>query len=133
MTPNTPPAPVAKHVHLACADHVQSLAFFEKYFGFRFERSIVRGDAKATTVICNASGFQIALETDAQGAPLPKWFHIGFLMPSADACRALYDQMAAEGVQIVEPLKENGELLTFLCADPDGHDLQVYWDPGSRQ
>ena len=134
MTPITPAAPIVKHIHLACADHARSVAFFEKYFGFRFDRSLPRGDAKPTTVIRNATGFEIALETDAQNAQLPKWFHIGFLMASADQCRALYDQMVAGGVQIVEPLKENGQLLTYMCADPDGHDLQIYWNPaGSRQ
>jgi predicted enzyme related to lactoylglutathione lyase len=123
-----------KHLHLACADHARSVAFFEAYFGFGFERSIPRGDAKATTVIRSPTGFQIALETDPRNEQLPKWFHIGFLVESADQCRALYDRMVAAGVTIVEPFKENGQLLTFLCADPDGHDLQVYWDPaGTRQ
>ncbi len=125
----TPAAPVVKHLHLASTDHARSLEFFEKYFSFRFDHSFSRGHAKPTMVIRNPSGFQIALETDPQNAPLPKWFHIGFLVPTSDECRTLYDRMVAGGVQIVEPIKEVGQLVTYLCADPDRHDVQVYWDP----
>ena len=129
---STPPAEaVVKHMHLACADHASSVAFFEKYFGFRFERSIPRGEGKATTVIRDAGGFQIALEADPENARLPKWFHLGMLVATAEQCRALFERMAADGVTIVEPLRENGPLLTYLCADPDGHELQVYWDPAA--
>ena len=134
MTTIPPAAAVVKHMHLACTDHARSVAFFETYFGFCFERSIPRGEGKATTVIRDPGGFQIALESGPVEARLPNWFHIGLLVASAEQCRIVFDRMTADGVKIVEPLKENGPLLTFLCADPDGHELQVYWDPaGSRR
>jgi predicted enzyme related to lactoylglutathione lyase len=124
----TPAAPVVKHLHLACTDHARTLEFFAKYFGFRFDHSFSRGPAMPAMVIRNPSGFQIALETDPQNTSLPKWFHVGFLVRTADECRALHDRMVADGVQIIQPITEIGQLVTYLCTDPDGHEVQVYWD-----
>ena len=41
---------------------------------------------------------------------------------------ALMERMEADGVTIVERNDEGGNL-AFKCLDPDGHRIEVYWEP----
>ncbi len=38
------------------------------------------------------------------------------------------ERMEADGVTIVERNDEGGNL-AFKCLDPDGHRIEVYWEP----
>ena len=42
--------------------------------------------------------------------------------------RALLARMEADGVTIVER-DEEAALTAFKCLDPDGHRIEVYWEP----
>jgi hypothetical protein len=53
--------------------------------------------------------------------------HFGFLLPEAE-CRQLHARMVEACVRITRPLVE-APFLNFFCADPDGHEVQVYSDP----
>jgi catechol-2,3-dioxygenase len=59
---------------------------------------------------------------------LPGWFHFGFFVESAAACQGLYERMQREQVPIVRPLVSE-PFTNYFCADPDGHLVQVYFDP----
>lgn len=120
-------APDVKHVHLASRDHDASRRFYETYFGFRFDSVFPRGDQVAATVIRSPSGFQIYLE-GGSGERLPAWFHFGFLVESAEACRGLHGRMQQGGVAIARPLVSE-PFTNYFFTDPDGHLVQVYFDP----
>lgn len=54
------------------------------------------------------------------------------LVPSDAACRETHDRLVAAGVPIVAPLRAGEKFTTFICADPDGYQSQVYWDRAER-
>ncbi|HTQ02537.1 MAG TPA: VOC family protein [Polyangiaceae bacterium] len=118
--------PNVKHLHLACRDPV-SQRFYEKYFGFRFDALFPRGDEPAATILRSPFGFQIYLEGPSSER-LPAWFHFGFLVESAAACSDLYDRMRQDGVAIARPLVA-APFTNYFFEDPDGHLVQVYFDP----
>jgi catechol 2,3-dioxygenase-like lactoylglutathione lyase family enzyme len=119
--------PEVRHLHLASRDHAVSQRFYETYFGFRFDAVFPRGDQPAATILRSSSGFQLYLEA-ASGDRLPAWFHFGFFVESADACRELHDRMQRDGVPVVRPLVSE-PFTNYFCHDPDGHLVQVYFDP----
>src|SRR5271154_5488957 len=119
--------PEVRHLHLASRDHAVSRRFYETYFGFRFDTVFPRDDRPAATVLRSASGYQIYLE-GASSEQLPAWFHFGFFVESDAACRELYDRMQREQISIVRPIV-SAPFTNYFCTDPDGHLVQVYFDP----
>jgi hypothetical protein len=115
------------HLHLASRDHAVSRRFYETYFGFRFDAESPRRGQAAATVLRSPRGFQIYLD-EASAERLPAWFHFGFLAESQTACFDLYARMRRDSVTIVRPLVLE-PFASYLAADPDGHVLQVYFDP----
>jgi catechol 2,3-dioxygenase-like lactoylglutathione lyase family enzyme len=116
-----------KHLHLASRDHAASVRFYATYFAFRFDATFPRGDQPAATIIRAPSGFQIYLEAGSD-EPLPGWFHVGFLAESAAACTELYERMRRDQITIVRPLVFV-PFASYFFADPDGHHVQVYFEP----
>jgi hypothetical protein len=88
--------PDVKHLHLASRDHELSRRFYQTYFGFRFDSTFPRGEQPAATIIRSPTGFQIYLE-GASNEHLPAWFHFGFFVESAAACRELHERMQRRG------------------------------------
>jgi catechol-2,3-dioxygenase len=119
--------PEVRHLHLASRDHPVSQRFYETYFGFRFDSVFPRGNEPAATVLRSPLGFQIYLE-GASGDRLPAWFHFGFFVDADRACRELHERMQHDQVPIVRPLVSE-PFTNYFCADPDGHLVQVYFDP----
>jgi catechol 2,3-dioxygenase-like lactoylglutathione lyase family enzyme len=118
-----------KHIHLPVSDRRATIAFFERYFAFREEYDVPRGEAPPATVIRSLNGFQLTLE-NSNGLPdVPSWFHLGLLVPNPAACRTTYDKMVEDGVRMISDWAEGGKYTTFICEGPDGYGLQVYWDP----
>jgi len=115
-----------RHLHLASRDHAVSLRFYEAYFGFRFDSEFPRSGQPSATII-RSSGFQIYLEGPS-AERLPTWFHFGFLVESDAACRNMHDRMRQDQVPIVRPLVSE-PFTNYFCTDPDGHLVQVYFDP----
>ena len=122
--------PDVKHLHLASRDHDRSLRFYETYFGFRFDSTFPRGDQPAATIIRSPTGFQIFLE-GASSERLPPWFHFGFFVESAEACRDLHARMQRDRVTIARPLVSE-PFTNYFFADPDEHLVQVYFDPSAK-
>ena len=116
-----------KHLHLASRDHAASERFYATYFGFHFGAMFPRGDQPAATIMRAPNGFQIYLEAGSN-EPLPGWFHFGFLVESAATCTALYERMRRDQITIMRPLV-SVPFANYFCADPDGHQVQVYFDP----
>ncbi len=116
-----------RHCHLASRDHAASLRFYATYFGFRFDATFPRGTAPEATILRAPDGFQLYLEGPS-GEPLPPWFHVGFLVASAEACRELHARMQAAGVPIARAYVTE-PFASFFFTDPDGHLAQAYFDP----
>lgn len=55
-------------------------------------------------------------------------FHAGFRAAEPAEVRALLARLDADGVTVVERDDEDG-YTSFKCLDPDGHRVEVYWEP----
>jgi catechol 2,3-dioxygenase-like lactoylglutathione lyase family enzyme len=73
------------------------------------------------------AGHQLFLEAGSTDK-LPAWFHFGFFVESVDVCRALYQRMQQDHVTIVHSFVTD-PFAYYFFADPDGHVIQVYFDP----
>lgn len=65
----------------------------------RFHATFPRGNQPAATIMSSPTGFQIYLEGPSSER-LPPWFHFGFFVESAEACRELHRRMQRDGVTI---------------------------------
>ena len=74
------------HLHLGVDDIDSSRVFYEK-LGFR--EDVWHGGAM---FMVNSDGFELALAPHGRGE-MPEWFHVGCKLESADAVRALQDQL----------------------------------------
>jgi predicted lactoylglutathione lyase len=53
---------------------------------------------------------------------------------SANRVREMLVETQKAGVTIIKPLYEDDSFVSFRCADPDAHAIEVYWeawDPNS--
>jgi catechol 2,3-dioxygenase-like lactoylglutathione lyase family enzyme len=113
------------HLHLHVHDLPRAVAWYRQQLGLHLTRDL--GDL---VFLGDDRGFDLALALDPHAAPLPDWFHFGCRLASADAVRAAYARAQASGVAIASPLAEHeGEFVTVRLADPDGHRVEVYFEP----
>ncbi len=122
--------PEIRHLHISSRDHARSRLFYEKYFGFRFDSIFPRGDEPAATILRSPGGFQLFLE-GGSNEKLPPWFHFGFFVQSVEECRAIYESMQQDHVTVIHPF-ETEPFAYYFFADPDGHVIQVYFDPKAK-
>ena len=111
------------HLHLHVREVETARRFYETLLGFR--EKIWHGDVLFLT---NDDGFDLALAPDTVAGTFPPWFHFGFRLASPDAVRALHARMSVAGVPMRAPLFEEEGFMCFRCADPDGHQIEVYWE-----
>jgi catechol-2,3-dioxygenase len=115
-----------QHLHLHVADRARAETFYISWFGMNVQR---RGSE--ITFMNDERDFLLALMHDPAAASLPPWFHFGFKLPSATAVLELNVRMAASGVVIRKPVYQDESLVSYRCADPDGHVIEVYWESPS--
>lgn len=113
------------HLNLRVRDAAACRDFYAAHFGFRpaFEAEggfFVRDDA----------GFLLALVPAAQHAPLPDGFHIGFRVDSPDAVATKHAELTSAGAKVgtLEDHRPGEDYVTFRCRDPDGTEVEVFWD-----
>lgn len=111
------------HLHLHVRDLASARRFYETYLGFH-ER------VRHGTILFlrNDHGFDLALAPDTAPAEFPPWFHFGFRLDSPETVSALHDRMVRDGVPIPSALLREPDFVTFRCADPDGHAIEIYWE-----
>lgn len=112
------------HLHLKVRSVDRARAFYARFFGltdhvWHGEMLFMRDDA----------GMDLALAPAVDAAPLPEWFHFGFRLESAEAVERLHGALAEGGATITQPLTAEPDFVFFRCADPDGHPIEVYWEP----
>jgi catechol 2,3-dioxygenase-like lactoylglutathione lyase family enzyme len=113
------------HLNLRVRDAAACRDFYVAHYGFRpaFEHD----DA---FFIRNDDGFTLALcAVDAHQA-LPAGFHIGFGARDADEVVERHRALLAAGVRCgeVEDYRPDEQYVTFRCWDPDGTEIENYWE-----
>ncbi len=76
----------------------------------------------------DADGFALALGADDAPERSPGFPHFGFAVDGSDEVRRLRDRLIAEGVDLPEQ-EETEAYVGFKCRDPDGHLIEVAWEP----
>ncbi|HLY66728.1 MAG TPA: VOC family protein [Chloroflexota bacterium] len=114
------------HLGLPVRDERRSQQFYSAYFGF--DPATAQQYPDGTVIIRNPDGFDLALHAVENIEPLPAFLHSGFRAAKPTDVRTLMDRMVADGVTIVERDDEPG-YAAFKCLDPDGHRIEVYWEP----
>ena len=96
------------------------------YFGF--DPATAQAYEDGTVIIRNMDGFDLALHPVGQAGPSPAFLHAGFRAAEPTDVRALMERMEADGITIVER-NDEAACVAFKCLDPDGHRIEVYWEP----
>ncbi len=110
------------HLHLHVRSIEQAKAFYEAHFGLR--EHVRHGDI---LFMRDDGGLDLALAPSEQPDVMPPWFHFGFRLATPEAVRTLHARLPAEA--IAQPLSEEPDFAVFRCRDPDGHLIEVYWEP----
>jgi catechol 2,3-dioxygenase-like lactoylglutathione lyase family enzyme len=114
------------HLGLPVRDERRSLQFYAAYFGF--DPATAQQHPDRTVIIRNADGFDLALHPVEHIEPPPAFLHAGFKAAGPADVRTLRDRMEADGLTIVER-DDDAAYTGFKCLDPDGHRIEVYWEP----
>ena len=114
------------HLGLPVRDYQRSLRFYAAYFGF--DPATVQEYSDGTVIVRNADGFDLALHPVENVEALPAFLHAGFRAAEPAEVRTLLARLDADGVTVVERDDEDG-YTSFKCLDPDGHRVEVYWEP----
>jgi catechol 2,3-dioxygenase-like lactoylglutathione lyase family enzyme len=114
------------HFGLPVRDVGRSLQFYSAYFGF--DPLTAQEYPDGTVIVRNADGFDLALHPVEHIEPSPAFLHAGFKAAEPADVRALIDRMDADGIPIVER-DDEAAYTAFKCLDPDGHRIEVYWEP----
>jgi len=114
------------HLGLPVRDPQRSAGFYAAYFGF--DPATAQRCPDGTVIVRDGDGFDLALHAVETVGEAPEFLHFGFRLPEPEQVRALLRRMAAAGVRIVERDDEPA-YTAFKCLDPDGHRVEVYWEP----
>jgi catechol 2,3-dioxygenase-like lactoylglutathione lyase family enzyme len=113
------------HLNLRVRDAEACRDFYQQHFGFRpaFE-------AEGGFFVRNDDGFLLALIPAADHQPLPDGVHIGFGLSDPDEVTGLHRDLAAAGARTtaVDDFRPGEEYVTFRCWDPDGTEVEVFWE-----
>lgn len=113
------------HLNLRVRDPGACRAFYERWF--EFTHAV---DADGGHFLRNPAGFLLALVPALDHRPLPEGVHIGFGLDTAEVVAARHAEMAAGGVRVGELIDSRPEeaYVTFRCWDPDGTEIEQFWD-----
>jgi catechol 2,3-dioxygenase-like lactoylglutathione lyase family enzyme len=114
------------HLGLPVRSERRSVQFYSAYFGF--DPATAQRYPDGTVIIRNADGFDLALHPVEHIEPPPTFLHAGFKAAGPADVRALMGRMEADSITIVER-DEEAAYTGFKCLDPDGHRIEVYWEP----
>lgn len=114
------------HLGLPVWDSDRSQLFYATYFGF--DPATAQTYHDGTVIIRNADGFDLALHaTQDVGIPQP-FLHFGFRVATGEDVRAALARVRAGGIKVIEH-DDEADTVSFKCVDPDGHRVEVYWEP----
>jgi catechol 2,3-dioxygenase-like lactoylglutathione lyase family enzyme len=113
------------HLNLRVEDADACRNFYERHFGFR-----LAFEAEGGWFLRNEAGFLLALVPTSEHHDLPDGFHIGFGAADADAVTTMHAALSASNVRVsdVQDLRPGEDYVTFRCSDPDGTEIEVFWE-----
>jgi catechol-2,3-dioxygenase len=111
------------HIHLHVASVERAAEFYARNFGMR--QHVWHGDV---VFMRDEAGMDLALAPTDKVEPFPSWFHIGFRMDDRAAVGALFRRLEGGETPIRTPLTDEGDFAFFRCSDPDGYQIEVYWE-----
>ena len=113
------------HLNLRVRDAAQCRDFYVEHFGFApaFE-------AEGGYFLRNRYGFLLAVVPADDHAPLPVGVHIGFGLDAVDDVSSLHSRLSSTSVRVtdLEDHRPDDEYVTFRCWDPDGTEVEVFWE-----
>jgi len=115
------------HLNLRVRDAGACRAFYERHFGFR-----LAFEAEGGFFLRNDEGFLLALVPADAHRALPDGFHIGFGVGGGgpEAVLATHAALTGAGAAVtpVEDFRPGEDYVTFRCWDPDGTEVEVFWE-----
>ncbi len=114
------------HLHLKVSDVSKSVEFYCSMFGFK-EKVKFSDDF---IFLQDESGFDLALDKIETVKLLPQGVHFGFALDSKQKVIELLQSFKTKYKSLLKSseIKDNGSWGDFNCVDPDGYNIQVYWD-----
>src|SRR5688500_17711472 len=112
------------HCHIQVRDIEASRRFYEGVFGFKEDLVCDENEV----FLRNSHDFVLGLERSGNPEALPGWFHFGFDAKSEEKLREAFEKVKELGFPIRRGIKDFGDSVTFQCADPDGTQIEVYFD-----
>ncbi|XOV84898.1 MAG: VOC family protein [bacterium] len=115
--------PRLNHLHLRVHDVIESRAFYIKHFGF------VEHTRHGEVVFLRdtSDGVDLALAPAEKVEKMPDWFHFGFRLASPDEVVELYQKLL-KADHVSHTLETYDDFVFFRCKDPDGYEVEVYWE-----
>ncbi len=121
-----------RHLALRVRDVKVSQDFYERLFDMKLVWQPDPENVYLSTGVDNLALHQISAEEQKQFKPSPvdPLDHLGFLMDSQESVKALFQEVSAQGVTIVKPLKLHRDgCFSFYLEDPDHNTIQVLFEP----
>jgi catechol-2,3-dioxygenase len=112
------------HLHLKVASVERARLFYQRFFGLA--ESARHGDI---LFMRDGAGMDLALAPASKPVEPPAWFHFGFRLETPDAVAQLYQELVGAGTPMRQALGREDDLAWFRCLDPDGYEIEVYWEP----
>jgi catechol 2,3-dioxygenase-like lactoylglutathione lyase family enzyme len=113
------------HLNLRVRDPDACRDFYQRHFAFEpaFE-------AEGGYFVRNEHGFLLALVPTRAHQPLPEGVHIGFGLDGPEEVEAVRRSLASGGVRAtpIDDHRPAESYLTFRCWDPDGTEVEVFWE-----
>lgn len=113
------------HLNITVADLDRATEFYRRWFGFG---RVLAEYEDGTRFITDDTGFELGLHPSSEPTSGSSAWHFGFSAPSPEAVRELLSSLQGSAVPVVEQTDEPG-FAGFKCRDPDGHLIEVYWEP----
>jgi catechol 2,3-dioxygenase-like lactoylglutathione lyase family enzyme len=115
------------HLSLAVADRERSRRFYETFFGFDCS-----GEPDNEGCLhLDAGDFDLTLVA-RPGVSAPRSLHFGVRVGDAESVRRLLTRLVRESVETGD-LFESDRRVAFHCSDPDGYQVEVFWDPAPER
>jgi catechol 2,3-dioxygenase-like lactoylglutathione lyase family enzyme len=113
------------HLNLRVRDAQACRDFYQQHF--RFQAAF---EADGGYFLRNDEGFLLALIPAEVHQCLPDGFHIGFGMTEPAGVNDLQRELSRTGARTtaVEDFRPDDDYVTFRCWDPDGTEIEVFWD-----